>query len=172
MMTRGQVARRLGKSLATVRRLEGVKLHPWQDERGVYRFSRAEVERLAHGEVARTLATGRESLNFPRQLDAGASDDSENIEPFAATDGITHHPHISVLESRIRMLESDLAAQKSEFADSRTTLELRCKELQDANSRMMAFIRRELLNTLADLPRRQLLRLLNEEPELFEGLLP
>ena len=46
-MTRQQVAKRLRKSLATVRRLEGVRLHPIQDGRGVHRFDPAEVEALA-----------------------------------------------------------------------------------------------------------------------------
>ena len=46
MMTRGQVARTLGKSIATVRRLEGVLLHP-RLTAGVWRFERSEVETLA-----------------------------------------------------------------------------------------------------------------------------
>ena len=44
MLTRAGVAKRLGRSIATVRRLEGVELHPWVDERGVHRFDAAEVE--------------------------------------------------------------------------------------------------------------------------------
>ena len=46
-MTRGQVAKRLGKSLATVRRIEGVLLHSVQDSYGVHRFDDAQVEALA-----------------------------------------------------------------------------------------------------------------------------
>jgi hypothetical protein len=46
-MTRTQVALRLGKSLATVRRLEGVLLHPRRDSLGVHRFDPGEVEDLA-----------------------------------------------------------------------------------------------------------------------------
>jgi hypothetical protein len=48
MMTRTDVARRIGKSVATVRRLEGVELHPIVDEDGVHLFDEAEVERLAN----------------------------------------------------------------------------------------------------------------------------
>jgi hypothetical protein len=55
-MTRKQVARRLGKSIATVRRIEGMLLHPARDERGVHRFDPDEVEALAldvdHGVVS------------------------------------------------------------------------------------------------------------------------
>lgn len=46
-MTRNQVARRLGKSIATVRRIEGVLLHPTRDERGVHHFEPDDVEALA-----------------------------------------------------------------------------------------------------------------------------
>ena len=46
-MTRGQVAKRLGKSLATVRRIEGVLLHSVQDTQGVHRFNADEVDALA-----------------------------------------------------------------------------------------------------------------------------
>lgn len=54
MLTRSQVARRLGRSLATVRRAEGRVLHPTVDVRGVHRFDAAEVDALA----ARLLETG------------------------------------------------------------------------------------------------------------------
>jgi hypothetical protein len=47
MLTRAQVAKRLGKSIATVRRLEGEQLHPRRDEAGTHRFDAGEVERLA-----------------------------------------------------------------------------------------------------------------------------
>lgn len=49
MLTRSQVAKRLGKSIATVRRLEGSRLHPTRDREGVYRFDRDEVSALACG---------------------------------------------------------------------------------------------------------------------------
>jgi hypothetical protein len=46
-VTRQQVARLLRKSVATVRRLEGVLLHPVEDSKGVWRSDLAEVEQLA-----------------------------------------------------------------------------------------------------------------------------
>jgi hypothetical protein len=51
MLTRGQVAKRLGKSVATVRRLEGRELHPRRDTKGVLRFDPEEVEAVAEGSV-------------------------------------------------------------------------------------------------------------------------
>lgn len=48
MLTRRQVAARLGKSVATVRRIEGVLLEPVRDRRGTYRFDEDAVARLVH----------------------------------------------------------------------------------------------------------------------------
>lgn len=45
-MTRGQVARYLGKSIATVRRIEGRLLHPRRDARGAFQFDLLEVREL------------------------------------------------------------------------------------------------------------------------------
>lgn len=50
-MTRKQVAARLGRSLATVRRLKGTELHPVVDATGVHRFDPSEVEALARDNV-------------------------------------------------------------------------------------------------------------------------
>jgi len=46
MLTRSGVAKRLGKSIATVRRLEGHALHPTVDGNGVHRFSDSQVRLL------------------------------------------------------------------------------------------------------------------------------
>jgi hypothetical protein len=50
MFTRASVAKRLKRSIATVRRMEGRELHPWTDNRGVHHFDRDEVEELARAE--------------------------------------------------------------------------------------------------------------------------
>lgn len=52
-MTRQEVAATLGVSIATVRRLEGTKLRPIQDDRGRWHFDRREVEGLAAQRPAR-----------------------------------------------------------------------------------------------------------------------
>jgi hypothetical protein len=48
VLTRGGVARKLGKSVATVRRLEGHELWPVVDTNGVHRFSEDQVSCLQH----------------------------------------------------------------------------------------------------------------------------
>ena len=44
LLTRGQVARRLGLSLSSVRRMEGVQLNPIVGERGVRYFEETEIQ--------------------------------------------------------------------------------------------------------------------------------
>ena len=46
LLTRGQVARRLGLSLSTVRRMEGVQLKPIVGERGVRYFEETEIQAI------------------------------------------------------------------------------------------------------------------------------
>jgi len=62
---------RLGKSLATVRRLEGVLLHPTQDSQGVHRFDRDEVEMLARDVEEGRLVLARELRNARPDTSAG-----------------------------------------------------------------------------------------------------
>jgi hypothetical protein len=69
-LTRSQVARRLGKSVATVRRLESRVLHPKRGRSGAWLFDSDDVERLARSPE---LARGRgRSKWFERRLDANA----------------------------------------------------------------------------------------------------
>lgn len=53
MLTRSQVAQRIGRSIATVRRMEGRSLHPRRSRRGTWIFDSDEVEAVAE-EVARS----------------------------------------------------------------------------------------------------------------------
>lgn len=73
-MTRKQVARRLGKSIATVRRIEGVLLHPTRDERGIHHFEPDEVESLAsdveRGVVALSSDFGLAERNPPSESES------------------------------------------------------------------------------------------------------
>jgi hypothetical protein len=46
MLTRSEVARRLRRSVTTVRRIEGELLFPEIDDRGIYRFDESEVDAL------------------------------------------------------------------------------------------------------------------------------
>lgn len=87
MLTRSQVAKRLGKSIATVRRMEGSDLHPKRDERGVFQFDFDEVEAIARAErggSARVknaeLAGWRRGSARRQGLSENASDQSVPVE--------------------------------------------------------------------------------------------
>jgi hypothetical protein len=95
MLTRSQVAKRLGKSIATVRRLEGVHLFPRKDRRGVHWFEEYEVEALA-----RSIRSG---LSLPR----GLTNVSRSNEPLRPR-GKVHDEQIHDLERRVRDLEDTI----------------------------------------------------------------
>src|SRR5215471_18614202 len=86
MLTRGQVAKRLGKSIATVRRLEGVELHPQRDAGGVLRFDAREVQRVAtrmrHSQHGQSIGLSARSDRFSAARDADdlEQDDLEDRE--------------------------------------------------------------------------------------------
>ena len=72
-MTRQQVAKRLGKSVATVRRIEGVLLHPARDARGIRRFGDEEVEELARRIESGAVTVWQELSRAPVEAQQNAS---------------------------------------------------------------------------------------------------
>ena len=58
LMTRAQVAERIGASVATVRRYEGTLLHPHVDKDGTHRFDPKEVMALAASRANQALDRG------------------------------------------------------------------------------------------------------------------
>jgi hypothetical protein len=75
-MTRTEVARYLGRSIATVRRAEGVHLHPRQDHRGVNRFAPAEVRALA--EAIRSGAVRLAQITFNQKVETRTKSPDEH----------------------------------------------------------------------------------------------
>ncbi|MBI2894418.1 MAG: hypothetical protein HYY06_12780 [Deltaproteobacteria bacterium] len=62
-LTRSQVAERLGTSIASVRRLEGKKLHPRRGPRGVWLFDPAELAAVAEEQTSSLTAKPRRSAD-------------------------------------------------------------------------------------------------------------
>lgn len=71
-LTRKQVATRLQISTSSVRRLEGTRLHPQEDERGVWWFDAEEVEALALTGAVRQRAPKRAQGNSAGDMAARA----------------------------------------------------------------------------------------------------
>ena len=101
-MTRKQVARRLGKSIATVRRIEGVLLHPTRDERGIHHFEPDEVEALA-SDVDRGVVALSSDLGFV--------DRNPRFESEVRSDC----PNCLALEQALAAFRGKLAAQERTY---------------------------------------------------------
>ncbi len=142
-MTRGQVAKRLGKSLATVRRIEGVLLHSTQDSQGVHRFDPDEVETLA-----RRIEAGDVAL-WQSLRDAGdRGEHSIDSEPRAAAAAI------SDLERQVEALRDQLENERvrhgRELAALRAENE-RERQQRQAEHREFELQAAELIAVLDDL---------------------
>jgi hypothetical protein len=78
MLTRSQVARRIGRSVATVRRMEGRSLHPGHGPRGARIFDPDEVEDVAERIARSGRALDDDQRDFIEQCDfAGRIADGE-----------------------------------------------------------------------------------------------
>jgi len=127
-MNRRQVAQRLGKSLATVRRIEGVLLHPARDARGVHQFDDKEVEGVAQGVENGTLTLWQE---IRRGATAAATDDSLLDEKTSNCAVCVHlekqvqalSDELNELRRRRRLDADDLETEKARFAAERREFE-------------------------------------------------
>jgi hypothetical protein len=101
-MIRRQVAQRLGKSLATVRRIEGVLLHPIQDAHGVHRFDHEQVETLAQGIESGRITLWQALQRTPKVKSEGDFELDQRDE----------EPARSELESQVGVLREELEDER------------------------------------------------------------
>ena len=155
MMTRGQVARRLGKSIATVRRLEGTQLHPRRDASGVLRFDPNEVER-----VARALGRGGGAPGVPgmRSRWFDALDDDEVEDP----EDVEHRERLQKLEAEANAAaEARRAAEAERLRREEREEHARLRELQLHAARQLS----SLSGLIGSCSPREL-RILSRDPEI------
>lgn len=127
MLTRSGVAKRLGKSIATVRRLENVSLHPVRDARGVLRFSEAEVEQVARGQHGRAWQPSRARAQPARDYEGELSERDTELEE---------------LRERMAHLEGARAAERRRFAEQLEDAEAQLGRLRrEAEERDLAAVR-------------------------------
>ena len=167
MLTRSQVARRLNKSLATVRRLEGWKLHAHRDANGVHRFDPAEVRSLSlegnrcGAPLVRTLECSSLGSGYVRERSRWPSSEFSSREASGERRPSPSHDAAEIdVAERMRSAEERHAARVAE--DSIRRRERRaCETLAG-----------ELLGELAGLSSNQLCRLgsdtITEVIELLE----
>jgi hypothetical protein len=166
MLTRNGVAKRLGKSIATVRRMENAELHPTRDARGVHRFSVDEVERVARADPGSEERRHRMGLAAPQSRDYEA----EIAE---------HQRRFQELSQRTAQLEQARASDHHSFQVALQIAERRVKDFKEpelparahaavAEAAEHQLMRAELAELLGSLTRRQLARI---DPVEFEELL-
>jgi septal ring factor EnvC (AmiA/AmiB activator) len=163
MMTRGQVAKRLGKSVATVRRMEGRELHPSRDRNGVFQFDPAEVERVAQGRGDHTGAHARRSSWLNDTIGdraAGDDDDEDEIEPPSALAFEERAP-----ESALAREHEERERRQRDADDRVRAAEQRVNELRH-EAEVLEFVaaQRELVEVLDSCSEREL-RVLMRDPE-------
>jgi hypothetical protein len=169
MLTRGQVAKRLGKSIATIRRMEGRELHPERDPNGIMRFDPEEVERAqgprrgrrlrGYGEVPTRRSRWFEAQVAPRDGDGNQAEAKEEEDRLA----------------RERARKTAVLAAREEFArlqlqeDARKRIEQERAEqaVRDAARKERAALQAELIETLETCSPREL-RALFSDPEFLE----
>jgi hypothetical protein len=123
MLTRTQVARRIRRSIATVRRMEGQTLHPHVGARGEWLFKPEDVE----AEAERIEASGR-----ALQCDRALADITPRDHERAARSELTIvdlERRLTEALSRIAGLEDELADMQDAKKDWRARVEGACLAL-------------------------------------------
>lgn len=133
MLTRSQVAARLGRSLATIRRLEGKELHPEKDGRGVNRFDAEEVQ-----EVAQRLATsGTGALaDGPLRMPSVRDERADEVETLRAD---VERLRLEVNNAGRRAHDAEEALGRYKKRTSDVFLEL-CRELAEFDVELVELV--------------------------------
>ena len=165
MLKRSHVAKRLGRSLATVRRLEGVELHPIIDGDGVHLFDEAEVDEVARrgrrgpsdDGSATSPTTHAPSAWLKAELARRAREDGEDREHAA----------------RLQAQRAELEALDRQRAEERDRLQ-RIRENEERRGQIAArahldAIREDVALLLADASPRELRRIARD-PGLMDDL--
>jgi hypothetical protein len=160
MLTRSGVAERLGRSIATVRRMEGTVLHSTKDERGFNRFDPEEVERLARGD--RSLRRGAKP-HRTADLDLIPDDAGEILaeaedEQWWRDWAKRQREQVERLEATRQRLEAERAAERRQREQQQAEWELICLEEEH----------RQLIGSLTP---REIQRLSEEDLEALTELL-
>ena len=125
MLTRTQVARRIRRSVATVRRMEGRTLHPHIDPRGIRLFDPQEVEAESERieESGRALDDDRHEAFSFRVGHSSDSDEAQLAE--------TEH-RLREARRKIAHLEDALERTRAEGARWRNNVEISFASFVDA----------------------------------------
>jgi hypothetical protein len=159
------VAKRLGKSIATVRRMEGVELHPMRDTRGVNRFDPDEVERLAQAERSGSRATHSRSYRIANleRLHRRSEGVEEQLAPDVSGQELKRQQENTGGQQAVERARQAEAGREAE--------ERRRRELEAENAALRAVFLKEIVEWIESLSPRQVTALDDEGfDELIELL--
>lgn len=163
MLTRGQVAKRLGKSIATVRRMEGNVLHPVRDRNGIFQFDPVEVERVAQVRRDPSVQGERRSAWLIDTVgDRGiASDDADSEEDAPPPDDFEERDR----QSAVARQQEEIERRQREANERVRVADQRVNELRH-EAEVLEFVsaQRELVELLDSCSEREL-RVLMRDPE-------
>lgn len=162
MLTRSGVAKRLGKSIATVRRMENVELHPVRDARGVLRFAEDEVDRVARSHATPATRAHRVSPELRIAPEYEAELEKRGLE-------------IEELERRVAQRAAEQDTERARFARELQEAEQRtvdARRLADERERAALAAQRSDDEHFAAVEARERLALRHEAAELLESMSP
>jgi len=134
-MTRKQVADRLGKSLATVRRIEGVLLHPTVGLNGTHHFDPDEVD-----DLVRDIKRGRVSLaQGIEERTAGTGSRNAECEQCAEFESQIDELRDQLESQRFRHMR-EIETLASKWSAERTRLQLQYENVKAALAEFVSAI--------------------------------
>lgn len=140
-LTRTQAAQLLGVSVATVRRMEGTKLHPTVDQLGRHVFARAEVVELAQGR-ARTVAKRRTDGRIAAKVFTMFEDGAELPEIVIALEVEPRVVRELYAEWRVALEAGHVAGVRARRERAAVRADAETRREKDAWERTMAELRR------------------------------
>lgn len=187
MITRAQVARRLGRSIATVRRLEGSVLHPSRDVDGVYRFDASEVDRVVAERAARPVPI-RVEERLPDEAEAAQSawfrerredwGDEGFDESLGGLEPVEVEPRdrgedteVASREEELVQLRERLGEVERELSERKVSAEEKAQRAVLSDARERELMARDLMAQVEALSDRQLQRLGPETLALVASVL-
>jgi len=156
----------LGKSIASVRRMEGVELHPVRDERGVHRFDPVEVDQVAGLQADARLGHGGELEELRAELGELRQREEERSQREWEQQAEQQRRGMQERERQREALWQTEQRRRAELVAENTHLR---EELAAAAE--LAAARSELRQTVESLSQRDLERMSDAEQEELAELL-
>jgi hypothetical protein len=162
MLTRGQVAKRLGVSIAAVRAFEGTRLYPTM-RAGGWLFDEDEVDDLVN---QRARGGGRLSTPFTERDVSAHDNDDPDEETLDAHD--EREMQLASYQRRVTEAEQRESDAKNDLAASRAKVTEQAARIEALENGKLVSLLSELADEFDTLSPRQQRKVIQECPELLE----